>query len=96
MKTSTASHLGSVTPGLLSRIVAATFGGYALAAVAALAMAMVLPGSRSEAVIASSMASFAIYCLAVMWVFAARSALRAWLGLMIPAAACAVLWWTLR
>lgn len=37
--------------------------------------------------------SFAIYTGAVIWVFAARSATRAWVGVMIPAAVCAALSW---
>jgi hypothetical protein len=70
------------TGPLLSRIVAAIFGGYALAALASVSV-LVLPLSRSQAVLAGMLASFLIYAGAVVWVFAVRSALRAWSGLLL-------------
>lgn len=69
---------------LLSRIVAAIGGGYALAAVASVA-ALALPMDKSQAVLAGTMASFLVYTGAVIWVFAVRSATRAWLGLLLAA-----------
>ncbi|MBY4898936.1 DUF3649 domain-containing protein [Cupriavidus sp. AU9028] len=69
---------------LLSRIVAAVFGGYALAALASVA-ALALPISRPQAVLTGMLASFAIYAGAVIWVFAVRSATRAWAGLLLAA-----------
>ncbi|WP_395454355.1 DUF3649 domain-containing protein [Azospirillum melinis] len=68
-----------------SRIVAALFGGYALAALGSVA-ALALPMSKPQAVLTGMLASFAIYAAAVVWVFAARSALRAWAGLLAAAA----------
>jgi hypothetical protein len=70
---------------LASRIAAAILGGYALAALASVA-ALALPISRPQAVLTGMLASFAIYAGAVVWVFAVRSALRAWAGLLIAAA----------
>ena len=69
---------------LLSRIVAAVFGGYALAALGSVA-ALALPMDKTQAVITGTLASFAIYAGAVVWVFAVRSARRAWAGLLIAA-----------
>lgn len=69
---------------LLSRIVAAVFGGYALAALGSVA-ALALPMDKTQAVITGALASFAIYAGAVVWVFALRSARRAWAGLLIAA-----------
>ncbi|WP_312836131.1 DUF3649 domain-containing protein [Comamonas sp.] len=69
---------------LLSRIVAAIGGGYALAAVASVA-ALALPMDKPQAVLAGTMASFLVYTGAVVWVFAVRSATRAWLGLLLAA-----------
>lgn len=69
---------------LASRIVAALVGGYALAALASVA-AVALPISRSEAVLTGMLASFAVYAGAVVWVFAVRSAWRAWGGLLVAA-----------
>lgn len=69
---------------LVSRIVAAVFGGYALAALTSVA-ALALPMSKPQAVLAGMLASFLIYAGAVIWVFAARSARRAWAGLLAAA-----------
>ncbi|MFP5517189.1 MAG: DUF3649 domain-containing protein [Alphaproteobacteria bacterium] len=72
------------TAPVASRIVAALFGGYALAALGSVA-ALALPMSKPQAVLTGMLASFAIYAGAVVWVFAARSALRAWAGLLVAA-----------
>ncbi|BCQ27673.1 DUF3649 domain-containing protein (plasmid) [Caballeronia sp. NK8] len=69
---------------LVSRIVAAIFGGYALAALVSVA-ALALPMSKPQAVLTGMLASFVIYACAVIWVFAVRSAQRAWAGLVIVA-----------
>lgn len=69
---------------LASRIVAAIFGGYALAALASVA-ALALPMSKPQAVLTGMLASFIVYACAVIWVFAVRSAWRAWTGLVIVA-----------
>lgn len=81
--TLTAAQDRSMGP-LLSRIVAAVVGGYGLAALGSVA-ALALPMDRPQAVITGMLTSFAIYAGAVVWVFAVRSALRAWLGLLIAA-----------
>lgn len=69
---------------LVSRIVAALFGGYALAALTSVA-AVALPMRRTEAVFTGMLLSFVVYALAVIWVFAVRSAWRAWAGLAVAA-----------
>lgn len=76
-----------------SRIVAALFGGYALAALGSVA-ALALPMSKPQAVLTGMLASFAIYAGAVVWVFAARSALRAWAGLLVAAVPLAAAAWS--
>ena len=78
---------------LISRIVAAVLGGYALAALGSVA-ALALPMDRAQAVIAGMLASFAIYAGAVVWVFAVRSALRAWLGLLAAAVPLSLAAWS--
>lgn len=70
-----------------SRSLAAVIGGYGCAAAFAAALAVALPLARSEAVLWGTMLSFAVWSLAVIWAFAARSAGRAWLGILLPAAA---------
>jgi hypothetical protein len=69
---------------LLSRIAAALFGGYALAVLTSVAV-LALPMATVEAVLTGMQASFVVYAAAVIWVFAARSARRAWLGLALAA-----------
>jgi len=73
----------SVGP-LVSRIVAAVCGGYALAALFSVA-ALALPGPLPEAAMTGMVASFLVYAGAVVWVFAVRSATRAWAGLAVAA-----------
>jgi hypothetical protein len=75
--------------GVASRAVAAIAGGYGVAALSAAVLALCLPPlfgmARSEAALTGTLASFIVFALAVMWVFAARSALRAWSGLLVAA-----------
>ena len=79
--------------GVAARVLAAIFGGYAVAALSATVLALYLPMLRIEAAVTATLASFGVYTGAVMWVFAARSAARAWLGLVWLALPLAVLWW---
>ena len=69
--------------GVASRTVAAIVGGYTLSALVATVSAIYFPATRTEAAIFGMLASFVIYTVAVMWVFAVRTALRAWLGLLL-------------
>ncbi len=69
---------------LASRVMAAIVGGYALAALVSVA-AIALPISKPQAVLVGMLASFAVYAGAVVWVFAVRSAGRAWAGLVLAA-----------
>lgn len=78
---------------LLSRILAALLGGYALAALSSVA-ALALPLDGPQAVLTGMQASFLIYACAVLWVFAARSAVRAWAGLVIVALPLSLAAWS--
>lgn len=78
-----------------SRILAAAFGGYALASTASALLALILPMPRQEATTTALLLSFLFYALAVIWVFHARSATRAWIGMALPAAAMALACWLL-
>jgi hypothetical protein len=86
-------HRVRSTGPLISRIVAALFGGYALAALFSVAV-LALPLSKPQAVLTGMLASFAIYAGAVIWVFAVRSALKAWAGLLIVAVPLLPLAWS--
>lgn len=83
--------------GVASRAVAAIAGGYGVAALSAAVLGLCLPVAfgmaRSEAVMTGALASFIVFALAVMWVFAARTALRAWTGLAVIALPLGVLLW---
>ncbi len=76
-----------------ARILAAVAGGYALTSLITFALSRLLPRAgmlQSEAVLAATIASFPIYAVIVMAVFHARSARRAWLGLIAGAVPCAL------
>ncbi len=79
------SQTGRYRLGVASRVVAAIGGGYVLAAVATGLLAMVLPMPPAEAVMGATLLSFSLYACAVLWVFAAGSALHAWGGIAVPA-----------
>jgi len=78
-------HVVSHRLGVLSRVLAASLGGYVVTALISALMALALPllsgASRADAVMVATMLSFAVYAVVAIWVFCARSALRAWLGL---------------
>jgi len=80
---------------LLLRILAALCGGYVLAALASVA-ALALPISKPQAVLTGMLASFGVYAGAVIWVFAVRTAGRAWAGLLAAAAPLALVAWMVR
>lgn len=75
------------------RVLAAAVGGYGLSAVVAVFCGMALTVPRAEAVTTGILVSFAVMPAAIMWAFAARSVLRAWLGLLVPAALLAAWTW---
>ena len=73
---------------LLSRVLAAIFGGYALTSGVAVLLSAVLPLSRVEAVQTATLSAFAVYTCAVIWVFSVQDLRRAWLGMLLPAMLC--------
>lgn len=74
-----------------SRVLAAVIGGYLMASLAAICLALWLPTSLADAVVTGMMSSFVFYLLAVLWCFACRTAWRAWAGVMVPSALLATL-----
>ncbi|WP_414605795.1 DUF3649 domain-containing protein [Stenotrophomonas pavanii] len=71
--------------GVLSRSLAAIFGGYALASATSVFCAVALPGPRGQAVLTGMLLAILVAACAALWAFATRSALRAWAGLLAPA-----------
>jgi len=85
-------HFGGLA--IASRAVAGLVGGYALAAFFATTVALLSGGSQTEAALAGAVPSFLVLTGAILWAFAARSALRAWLGIGVPALLLAgATWW---
>ncbi len=69
-----------------SRTLAAVGGGYALTSLLIVAVSLVLPLlgiSQAQTVFSMTMASFLLYAAVIMAVFHARTASRAWIGLVI-------------
>ena len=77
--------------GVASRTLAALLGGYGLASLAAAACAVTLPMERSDAVLTGMMVGLTVQAVAAIWVFAADSATKAWLGLVAPGVALGIL-----
>ena len=69
-----------------SRIIAALFGGYLIAALTSVCITQWVPMSRADAVVTGMLLSFLAYLGAVIWCFACRTAWRAWFGILLPAA----------
>ncbi|MDE1174266.1 MAG: DUF3649 domain-containing protein [Parvibaculaceae bacterium] len=74
---------------IASRVLAAIFGGYALAFAFTAMLALLLPVSRPNAAVAACLFGFIPYLLAILWVFSVRSATRAWAGLFTVTLSCA-------
>ncbi|AIR89558.1 DUF3649 domain-containing protein [Pseudomonas cremoricolorata] len=74
-----------------SRSLAALLGGYLLASLANIALALLTPISQVDAALLGMMLSFLVYLLAFIWCFACRSAWRAWAGVLAPSALLALI-----
>jgi len=71
---------------MTARILTGFVGGYILSAIVALFLAKALPVVRLEAVLTGAMIGFVINVVAIIWAFAARTTLRACLGILVPCA----------
>ena len=69
-----------------SRILAALFGGYLVAALTSVCISQWMPMSRADAVVTGMLLSFLSYLVAVLWCFACRTAWQAWIGVLLPSA----------
>lgn len=68
---------------LTSRVLAAIFGGYAVANIVMLAAPYILTNNIDDNLVGGMTFSFTAYAAAIIWVFAARTATRAWGGLLL-------------
>ncbi len=82
---------GVFSGAVFSRVMAAIVGGYLLANLAAILLSYILPMQQADAVLTGMLLSFLVYAGAVLWVFAAKTAWLAWIGLMTPSLFSAVL-----
>lgn len=73
------SAVGRYRLAILSRTLLAVGGGYLFAALSTASLALILPMSRAQAVMAATQLSFALFCAFVVWAFCAPSARSAWL-----------------
>ncbi len=78
-----------------ARVAAALLGGYGLAHTLPIAISAALPVAKAEAALFAIQGSFLVYTAVVLWAFAARSALAAWLGLLVPTAVTGLVAWGL-
>lgn len=81
MKPVSAAHRWSV----FSRCMAAALGGYAIVSLLHLAQVALLPWERYKAMLFASQTGYLWFTGVVIWCFAARTARRAWLGLLLVA-----------
>lgn len=75
------------------RVVAAVPVAYAVASLWAMALARVLPMSRSEATVAASLVALVLCAVAAMYAFAARTGLRALIVLVLLGAVAGGIAW---
>jgi hypothetical protein len=78
---------------ILSRLGAAAIGGYAFAVLASVLLSNVLPLPRPDAVLTAILSSFVFYTVAILWAFSARTARRAWTGLLFVSVPFACFAW---
>ena len=69
---------------IFSLVLAATIGGYILTSAIIIFLSAIVPMEKPDAIVASSLFSYAIYTAAVIWVFVVRDSKRAWLGMLLP------------
>lgn len=80
---------------MVARLLAAIVGGYALTASATVLLALIWPLPKAEAVAASTLVSFAVYALIIIWIIATKSLRTIWLSLVGAVAICSSLSWLL-
>lgn len=78
---------------IAARTAGGLFGGYAIAALATMLLARGLPMERSEATVAATLISFAVYAVVALWAFAVRDVTRFWLWLLVLAVGLAGASW---
>jgi hypothetical protein len=70
---------------VLSRVLAAGVGGYALVTLLHLALPVLLSFPAYQSLLFAMQTGFIVYTLVIIWAFAAKTATRAWVGLLYVA-----------
>lgn len=92
-------HRGARTLRITLRVLGAVAGGYALGALAVVALGRGLTQlgmARAEAVTLAAMLGFVIYLALLLWGFSVKSVTRLWFTLAVGVAAQAGLLWLVR
>ena len=76
---------------VVSRVLAAVFGGYALISATTVLLALIWPLPQAQALLASTMLSFALYTGVIIWVFAVKKSRTVWLWLIVLTVVSALL-----
>jgi len=84
MKRTAAGLPLSYRVAVISRSLAALLGGYLLASMVSICVALLAPMPQVDATLTGLLLSFVFYLLAFVWCFACRSAWWAWLGVLLP------------
>jgi len=69
---------------IFSRTLAAIVGGYWLANVMGILLSLLLGGTQANNVLTAMLMSFSMYAAVVIWVFSAKTAKQACMGILIP------------
>jgi len=90
-------NLSSARWAVFSRVLAATFGGYALAIASSLLISQLLlhVTGKYQAIHIGLLLTFLVYSCAAMWVFSVKTAKKAWLDLSKAVISCLVITWLL-
>lgn len=79
---------------IASRVLAAFVGGYILSSLLLLLLALIWPLPQAEAIAASTMLSFILYLLIIIWAFSTKRLRTVWLGMLLSSLLCfALVWW---
>ncbi len=81
---------------VFSRVIAGFIGGYVLTSYITIVLAQLLPMARVDAVVLSSLLSYVWFCIAIIWVFAVKSTIKAWVGIVLSTALFAAIHYFLK
>lgn len=87
---------GDSRGAIASRAAAGILGGYALTALFSVVLALASGAPREEAVLVGTTPAFLVFAAALVWAFAAKTAWRAWLGVVAPGAVLGIAYGLLR